>query len=69
MTDKNNGGPAFPLSTSFVGGGNCGMSLRDWFAGQAIIGIISDTRCNWSGHRMAEEAYSISDAMLKEREK
>lgn len=37
MTEKkqiDDGGPAFPRSP-------CGgMSLRDWFAGQALIGII-----------------------------
>lgn len=43
MTTVNNGGPAFPL----LGDGpnapcfNEGMTLRDWFAGQALAGLIS----------------------------
>lgn len=55
------------------------MSLRDYFAGQAIIGalngdedrIISDaTRANVSVHELiAVSAYKFADAMLKERNK
>lgn len=48
-----------------------GMSLRDWFAGQVIgtvatSGIIgSDARATAQG--MAEDAYTIADAMLAAR--
>ena len=47
MTNIDNGGPAFPRSSPFD---RCnqpmhtiheGMSLRDWFAGQAISGLAS----------------------------
>jgi hypothetical protein len=46
-----------------------GMSLRDYFAGQALVGIITSD-CS---HRMAVEpraelAYRIADAMIAERE-
>lgn len=39
--DTNDGGPAFPVLTDRSGGkefylGTPGMSLRDWFAGQAL---------------------------------
>ena len=37
MTKPNNGGPAFPLPHA----SHPGMSLRDWFAGQAL-GCLAD---------------------------
>jgi hypothetical protein len=42
-----------------------GMKLRDYFAGQALAGMISN------GGRpsdLAKDAYSVADKMLKERE-
>jgi len=52
---KNDGGPAFPFSTrdldgtQMIGVQYSGMSLRDWFAGQALVGLIEgydhEARC------------------------
>ena len=39
MTQHRDGGPAFPRITYWHG--EPGMSLRDWFAGQALPGIIN----------------------------
>jgi hypothetical protein len=54
------------------------MSLRDWFAGQALVGIaLADAR-NGSSYASpddptlawcAEHAYQLADAMLIERDK
>lgn len=65
------GGPAFPVfadgnvrnvTTSLL---NEGMTLRDWFAGQALqAGVITSS----SPDNMAKVAYQIADAMLKTRE-
>lgn len=54
------GGPAFPAAWAFPGGtAQCpGMSLRDWFAGQALNGICAGL-C--SDHRESPEAYSRVD--------
>lgn len=43
-----------------------GMTLRDYFAGQALAGI-----CAFGPYRTSapQEAYKIADAMLAEREK
>lgn len=92
MTTINDGGPAFPeryQSGSHVqGDGRCqftvptlvdkpGMSLRDWFAGQALTGGLGnpntpDQLCGLgfkgSKDMMAEWAYAHADAMLKARE-
>ena len=51
-----------------VGSGYCGMSLRDYFAGQALPQVINEV-INWDFKTMAQRAYEVADAMLKEREK
>jgi len=50
------------------------MSLRDWFAGQALAGSLGapvpDIE-SWAGtydaDLMAQQAYEMADAMLRER--
>lgn len=70
MFDKT-GGPAFPQSTDFYDG----LTVRDWFAGQAlssvIMGTMHDTRENGETieQMFARKAYLIATAMLVEREK
>ena len=72
MSDKNNdGGPAFPdhplEHPNYWHQGNPGMSLRDWFAGQALARILVDH--NEPPARItAKTAYKFADAMLKARE-
>ena len=70
MAKENNGGPAFPRPTSDVPG-QPGMSLRDWLAGQAVIGLVqfADSPTRLSPSEMAEAAFKIADAMLKQRDK
>jgi uncharacterized protein YodC (DUF2158 family) len=64
------GGPAFPIVC--VGEYSPGMTLRDWFAGQALKGAYASwmAECrdaNTSPEGMANECYLIADAMLKAR--
>lgn len=66
----NDGGPAFPRPVSFSkeGGthrGTLGMSLRDYFAGQALNTITTQDDFNTAD--MAQRAYYIADAMLAAR--
>ncbi len=69
MAEVNDGGQAFPAPQSmFAGGSKDGMSLRDWFAGQAVAG--HDLDGNWCTPNYAELAmhcYQIADAMLAAR--
>ncbi len=44
-----------------------GMSLRDWFAGQALIGIAS--RGASPSEVQARFAYDMADAMMAQRAK
>lgn len=46
-----------------------GMTLRDWFAGQYVSGIHAGGATFRDGQNVAEEAYSVADAMLAERAK
>ena len=54
------GGPAFPANSS-----QTGMSLRDWFAGQAIAHIAGIRPAAVA----AQMAYELADAMLEARKK
>ena len=74
MSTPKDGGPAFPqqsIGPEFPTG-YCGMSLRDWFAGQALAGAIQSYReggCERTEKDLAESCYSAADAMLAAREK
>lgn len=83
MASNTDGGPAFPLP--FVEGkdrdgyttyttaddiDHGGMSLRDWFAGQALGALLDPTivRASQSDENdIAEMAYELADAMLLAR--
>jgi hypothetical protein len=77
---KDNGGPAYPVATRAgdIDGGlghQCGdklwqfpgMTLRDYFAGQAMIARDEQDYESWREY--AWDCYSIADAMLAERAK
>ena len=79
MTKIDDGGPAFPnpmnrddRGTAFPQEyGYGGMSLRDWFAGQAMVGILArgwDAYQSGSPETLAADCYAMSDAMLAARE-
>ena len=80
----NDGGPAFPVpiassqpgelvSACELGAG--GMSLRDWFAGQALQQFVGERdhqvwahqRFEEARHTIAKAAYNIADAMIAAR--
>lgn len=78
MSEIKDGGPAFPRVGEGFGNPNYdapGMSLRDWFAGQALAGFCAnpEARCfggyDESREHVAKLAYDQADAMLKERAK
>ena len=78
----NTGGPAFPVQSVYIEDqetNSRGMTLRDYFAAQALQGLISATsRMTFADGqyivdvmdevRMTKFAYSHADAMLKARE-
>jgi hypothetical protein len=78
-TDGTDGGPAFPMNYDSHShpDGTEGMSLRDWFAGQALVNItafgVRGGLCTNEGFIRptvaAKLAYEYADAMLAERDK
>lgn len=44
------------------------MSLRDWFAGQALCGLAAKSDLGGKWVEYAEAAYKLADAMLKRRD-
>lgn len=71
MANKiDDGGPAFPWHQTVDNQDNLGMSLRDWFAGMALCGILGCIREFEGGDNKfgrAKVAYEHADAMLKAR--
>lgn len=66
--------PAFPAPTQLtVEGGvviasSPGMTLRDYFAGQALIALLTSTDPR-STRGLAKLCYEVADAMIAERQK
>jgi hypothetical protein len=74
-TPINDGGPAFARSGLLLDNGDWvapqdGMTLRDWFAGQALAGFTAnprmiDSRCPATLEIVSEWSFEAADAMLK----
>lgn len=74
MTDpskakREDGGPAFPRVTTETITGSPGMSLRDYFAGQALLVLADNAEGLDEFGSAARTAYRLADAMLAERGK
>lgn len=78
--DLDDGGPAFPPSKPSTAKDQQGMTLRDWFAGQALTGLLASnpglTESNPCGDAkdvpgliaaFAKAAYAMADVMLEAR--
>nr|DAH75522.1 MAG TPA: hypothetical protein [Caudoviricetes sp.] len=80
MTQIKDGGPAFPSAGDELYNREFGMTLRDWFAGQALAGLLSDdgtilrmrSAAEADGQDlakwMASGAFELATAMIAERE-
>jgi hypothetical protein len=76
MSKVDDGGSAFPipayeegtLAGRFSSGHppQPGMSIRDWFAGQALAGLLASPHTS-KIDKLPELAFCIADAMLKQR--
>lgn len=65
------GGPAFPCDSMKQFPTQEGMSLRDWFAGQALAGIMSNPNLMIALEKSRQDpascAYDIAGFMINER--
>ncbi len=60
---SDDGGPAFPTGAFPI---TPGMTLRDWFAGQALAGMLADNRVG-TPQQFAVIAFRVAEAMLAAR--
>ncbi len=72
----NDGGSAFPFGQiseltgqPINGFFEPGMTLRDWFAGQALSGMMANSYYHESGIVPIKDCYHFADAMIAAREK
>lgn len=71
-TPIDDGGPAFPVEGFAPNLGSIirssGMTMRDWFAGQALAGFVA---ANWEARTsdLATWSYETADVMLAERKR
>ena len=70
MSNQNDGGPAFPRIANLSVEGMDGMSLRDYYAGQALIGLVlanehQDKPLGWGADTVAIAATEYADAMIR----
>jgi hypothetical protein len=69
MSKINDGGRAFPGGnpSRFDGAISDGMTLRDWFAGQALAGWLAKPNTGMDYEAAAARMYKLADAMLAAR--
>lgn len=73
MSEIDDGGQAFPCAETQYSNSVLGMTLRDYFAGQALTSLLA-VAIPASGATKAfgncpRDAYELADAMLAERKK
>lgn len=72
-TKINDGGPVFPSphvnTLADDGWAQSGMTLRDWFAGQALAGWLAalPLGARVAPEEIASDMYMLADAMLRAR--
>jgi hypothetical protein len=65
MTKKNDGGPAFPQHPIEGCYAPQGMTLRQYYAGQALNAVMTDPmRRGYSALLIAECVFEIADALI-----
>lgn len=68
MKQDNTGGPAFPILKTDTHDTWSGMTLRDWFAGQALAGIMANSEFkHCTTDEMVMTAKHLADAMIAAR--
>lgn len=71
MNEREDGGAAFPQISELgdIAATSGGMTLRDWFAGQALVEYANlvDVREIRTSKFVAQICYTMADAMLEAR--
>lgn len=67
----NDGGPAFPVPTPDSTDGRThdgGLTLRDFFAGMALQGMLANNETAYAPRATAPDCYAYADAMIAARD-
>jgi len=68
---KSTGGPVFPTTpenaTRMNGTGGTGMTLRDWYAGQALAGLLAAGPHDCAAWELTVDASTYADEMIKRK--
>jgi len=59
---------AYGIADALVSEARAGHPLRDYFATEALVGLVTDLAIHLTPAMAAQEAYDIADAMMRERE-
>lgn len=69
LSGSDNSGPAFPVTLE---DGSCyiGLSMRDWFAGQALSGLLAESNHSLGlpVSSVVSAAYLYADEMIAQRQ-
>ena len=73
MDKHKDGGPAFPAMTISESVGRTGMTMRQYYKGQALIALVQANERRWPGDSAGSKAIAIAtgeiaDAMTAEDE-
>lgn len=68
-TKRNDGGQAFPRTPTDLYDGHAGMTLRQWYMGQAMVGLIANPNNGGTPAQVAKICAAVADAMLDEDDK
>ena len=73
-TPINDGGPVYPTTTIAMKEGDAikfnvthGITLRDYFAGQALAGMLANSSARGAWATYVEHSYAQADAMIAAR--
>ncbi len=73
MSTIDDGGPAFPRPDTATDdhweAGDPGMSLLDWFAGQAMAGMMANPNIETGQEQIASGSYHMAQEMLLARKR
>lgn len=64
--DKNE--PAFPFAPTQTADGWQGMTLRQWYIGKALVGILSQGMQGKTAKQIADEAIIIAESIIENEE-
>lgn len=67
MMQNNDDETAFPVAIGQTAADMKGMSLRDWFAGQVVVGLLANPGFESRYKKVAQMAYKQANELMEVR--